>query len=238
MANLNGPKIVSEGITYCIDSTCFRSFNGLQGSASWVDIIGKSQGALTNGPTYKPQNGGYINFDGSNDFHTHSVNFSPIDPSNGLTMMGWYKLFQTGASVLVSYNKPNTNNGMRIQFSSSLLSMTFGGVADYTFPGITKTNMTDDKWRNICITVVGTTASAYIDGEFNSSISVGTANITDLSEVRIAKLAYDTSGYFTGGVSSVYIYNRALSSTEIKQNFNSTKSRFREDHQPTFGPVS
>tara|TARA_R100001163_G_scaffold1295_3_gene1993 strand:- start:33154 stop:33873 length:720 start_codon:yes stop_codon:yes gene_type:complete len=238
MATFHGPKIVSEGIAYCIDATCFRSFNGVDGSASWVDIIGNSQGTLTNGPGYEPENGGYINFDGSNDFHTQSVSFSPIDPSNGLTMMGWYKLSQTGASVLLSYSKPSTNNGMRMQFSSSLLSMTFGGVADYTFPGITSTNMTDDKWRNICITIVGTTASAYIDGELNSSISVGTANITDLSEITISKSSYDSSGYFNGGVSSAYIYNRALTSTEIKQIYNSTKSRFRQDHQPSFGPVS
>ena len=233
MATLYGPKIITDGIVYLVDATCLRSFNGIDGSSSWTDIVGDTNGTLTNGPGYSPEEGGYIKFDGSNDYHSHSVKFPIIDPSNGLTMMGWYNMSYAGAAILLSYNKPSSNNGMRMQFSSNFLSMTYGSVADYTFPSIAQSSLVNSKWRHICITTLGTTASAYIDGTFNSSISIGTASIADLSEVIISKTPDSTGGRFTGGVSSACIYNRALTSTEVKQNFNATKARF-EDHQPTF----
>jgi hypothetical protein len=51
---------------------------------------------------------------------------------------------------------------------------------------------------------------------------------TSGSTVEIGRANYPGSGsrFFNGNISQVSIYNRALSASEVKQNFNATKSRF------------
>ena len=55
--------------------------------------------------------------------------------------------------------------------------------------------------------------STFSTGNTDNTLSVGRINSANL-------------WYWNGGVSSVGIYNRALSASEILQNFNATKSRF------------
>jgi hypothetical protein len=45
------------------------------------------------------------------------------------------------------------------------------------------------------------------------------------SDVRVG-WAYDTSRVFGGYIGTTQVYNRALSATEIAQNYNAQKTRF------------
>jgi hypothetical protein len=40
------------------------------------------------------------------------------------------------------------------------------------------------------------------------------------------RVGYGDYGYFSGGIASVKVYNRALSASEVLQNYNATKTRF------------
>ena len=92
--------------------------------------------------------------------------------------------------------------------------------------------MTLSTWYNI----VGVYNSAsnlgkiYVNGlEVDSSSTSGVLDYTGVNNLRIGATTENNSSdtrFFNGDVSKVQIYNKALSSDEITQNFNAAKTRF------------
>ena len=60
-----GPSIVTDGLVFYVDAANENSYPG--SGTDWADLSGDATATLTNGPTYSSNNGGYIDFDGSND---------------------------------------------------------------------------------------------------------------------------------------------------------------------------
>ena len=68
----------------------------------------------------------------------------------------------------------------------------------------------------------------YLDG---ISLASGTGKTNTIGTIstaskRCAIASFDDTMYYSGNISSMLLYNRALSATEITQNFNTHKSRF------------
>jgi hypothetical protein len=79
----------------------------------------------------------------------------------------------------------------------------------------------------VALSVTSTAATAYL-GQTNG-ITTATNTVSHASSLLDdIKLAQDDTGgrFFNGSIAIAQIYNRALSATEITQNFNSTKTRF------------
>ena len=66
MAFFHSPNIVTEGLVFCYDAGDQISYPGT--GTTWTDIVGSSNGTLTNGPTFDTGNGGSLKFDGANDY--------------------------------------------------------------------------------------------------------------------------------------------------------------------------
>jgi alpha-tubulin suppressor-like RCC1 family protein len=83
-------------------------------------------------------------------------------------------------------------------------------------------SLLNTKYYNISLTCNGTTIKIHLDSvEILSTTISGTLTSTDVS-FTISSLL----DCFKGNISQVSIYNRALTTTEIQQNFNATKSRY------------
>ena len=67
--------------------------------------------------------------------------------------------------------------------------------------------------------------SMYIDGILEVTSSFST-NFNSIRNLYVGGLPNSGWGYFEGSISNVKIYNRALSSQEILQNYNALKGRF------------
>lgn len=87
-------------------------------------------------------------------------------------------------------------------------------------------------WKHVVITFTGQTLTIYINGEPNVT-STGDANIligpglnTRLDLLCSGDGPGTTQYGFTGNCAVIAVYDRALNATEVKQNFNATKSRF------------
>jgi hypothetical protein len=78
------------------------------------------------------------------------------------------------------------------------------------------------------ISRTGTLISWYINGILSNTSSAATigTNFNSTSNILIGKSAWGTTHQFAGKIGDVRIYNRVLSSAEVTQNFNATKSRF------------
>lgn len=79
----------------------------------------------------------------------------------------------------------------------------------------------------IALTVNSTSAKIYL-GTISGVTSATNIRAHVPTTLANLELGRDSFGgrLFTGGIAIAQLYNRALSDTEILQNFNSTKSRF------------
>jgi hypothetical protein len=93
----------------------------------------------------------------------------------------------------------------------------------------TNINVGNNQWYNACMTFTdmsGTpsnNAIIYLNG-----ISILTTTIRLLNQTIPLQIGYANSinQFLVGSIAQVQIYNRALSATEIAQNYNALKSRF------------
>ena len=222
-----GPEIVEDGLVLALDAGNTKSYPG--SGTTWTDLSGNgNNGTLTNGPTYSSSNGGSIVFDGSNDYVSTNYTatfqdftlcgFVKADNPNGKTWEDIIDSYDLDSSdwcrITLYQGKPS----LEIDANSSRSSVTSSTIA------------TADQWYHIVGVRSGTTGYLYINGILNKQNSV-TGNVisadTD-SQFFIGNISRPTSlsEGWNGNIAQVSIYNKALTASEIQQNFNATRSRF------------
>ena len=228
------PKIVTDGLLMYLDAANTKSY--VSGSTTWNTISrGSINGDLLNGPTFSSANGGSIVFDAVDDAVRIGVgnNWFPISTS-AVTFDVWVKspglvsgsLYNGIISLTYGLTLSIITSGnvfFRVYDSSSLV------INNLTSTGV---NCYDGKWHHIVGTNNGVTSTIYIDGVFNISTSspfygdVNPSWYSNTSICRIGEEVNNTNRFFNGNISIVKVYNRALSVTEVLQNYNATKSRY------------
>ena len=233
MAFNYSPKIVTNGLVLCLDAGNVKSY--VSGSTSWNDLTSNQNvGTLTNGPTFNTGSGGSIVFDGVDDYVNlgTSINFSNYNTS-GFTISFWVKVNSTIQTNKYLFSKPN-NAGTDNQFSViyGYVANTYelyggaGGVgANQTIRTNSQINVNDTNWHNLTYSV-GTTTTGYLDSVIKFTNNY--ASLTYVSSTNNNYLtAFNAGGfYLNSNISTMQLYNRILSSTEILQNYNATKTRF------------
>lgn len=227
----SGQKIVTNGLVLHLDAAQRRSYSGT--GTTWTDLSGNgNNGTLTNGPTFNSANGGSISFDGVDDyvqlgymnaFLTGIINVSASiwiknkDPltgialsryQNGTNQNGWF--LATGTVVNNKFNF-----GFQGRESSALyISCNTDTIYDL------------NTWYNVSIVKENNIWSIYVNGVLVNSVTQGNGTtVFAFNNLNIGALT-GLSNYLTCEVSSVQVYNRALSGAEVLQNYNATKARF------------
>ena len=232
MAGNVSPNLVTNGLVLCYDPANTKSF--VSGSTTLFDLTSsKDDGLLINGPTFNSENGGSIVFDGTNDL----VQGSGISNITSFTISIWFKMTGPGSTggVNIIYNSLfgiNSGNRRILVSNSTNTGQTEGRIlvqmggsnyfSDNNSSGLTITN----SWNNVVYTFSSNVATLYINGiiqttQSNSSVTFPDANIY-LGAYNNPITAYAMKG----NISQSSVYNRALSDSEVLQNFNATKSRF------------
>jgi hypothetical protein len=228
-----GRRIVTDGLVLYLDAANTKSI--VSGSTIWNDLtINRNNGTLINGPTFNPSNVGSILFDGSNDYcgltlSSNQTNFDYISICSwvnvSLSGQGYVISAQfNGTSVPYHLNIGGNNSPTALDGIAFLIS---GGSSNWRNSGINTNIRGDGKWHYVVGTFDGTTLSYYLDASLNASSLEG-LGLTLPKSNTIPKIGSYTndSGFFSGYISNIQIYNRALSSQEILQNYNATKGRF------------
>lgn len=198
--------------------------------SKWYDLTGTNHGNILNSAALY-NSAGYMTFDGVDD----SVNISDsssLSSTSALTINCWVRAtaFGGGYSSIVGKGTSDSDEEYCVLIHSSFLYFDVGTGGPYTQPSFTFNTNT---WYNICCVhsrTLGTSSlSVYVNGILLSNTVVGpttTPNDNSLP-VSIGSRFYNSSnGLFNGNIAQVSIYNRALSASEIKQNFNATRGRF------------
>lgn len=223
MAIIIDPNIASSGLVFSIDAGNTRSYAG--SGNTWYDLSGNVRNfSLNNGPTYFTNNSGLIRFDGTND----NADISYTITSNPITVWLWFnsKSFSTANNLagLIS-NYDNANNGFDIRKNGSALQLS--QVLDTGIGNINLVNsVSDNTWYNIVFTYNETSLISYTNGLSGASTGI-TGTRRNGTRIALATSAYDfPNRVYACDISHVQIYNRALSASEIKNNFEATRDRY------------
>ena len=218
-----GPHIVTDGLVIHLDAANTKSYQS--GSATWLDKSGnKYNGTLTNGPTFDSANGGSIVFDGSNDYI--DISTSP-NLTNPLTICTFINTSVITGSNQVIYGPSANGNDNWLSISNNRAQIFATQTSDVNNFSVTGTTVIQANiWYHITGIVNNNVVSIYVNGVFEvaSSAQAFTAGGWN-STARIGQRA--TGQFpFNGRIACVQGYNRALTASEILQNYNATKTRF------------
>ena len=226
MSLSHSPLIVRDGLVLCLDAANPRSYP--KSGTTWSDLAGANNGTLTNGPTFDADNKGSIAFDGSNDYI--NVPYSAEIGSSSFTCSAWvYNILSLNARRNV-VSRENTNNWVFANgYTANKLNFWIyrGGWSTL----VSNTTLSSSVWYYYTVSYdySSNTQYIYINGEFdNSTTWTGAKMSVDTNRLQIGKQANtDTiSSAFGGYISSVSMYNRALTASEVLQNYNATRGRY------------
>ena len=213
-----GPRIVTEGLVLALDAADRNSYPG--SGTTWTDLSGRgNNGTLQNGVGYSGDNGGSLSFDGVDDYVSIGTSGFPFGSSAG-TLSAWARTntISGGYRWIVSYGTGTTNQSRFLGINGT--TYYFGGYAN----DIIASGVPVNTWINMVGVYDGTNASMYINGILVSGPTAKSWN-TVASNAQLGRQT-NNSEYWSGNISQVSVYNRALTAQEIQQNFNALRGRF------------
>ena len=226
MALAHSPSIVTSGLVLCLDAANPKSYPG--SGTTWTDLSGLgNNGTLTNGVGYNSSNLGSLSFDGVDDYVTVSN-----QTTSSFTLCCWLRTTATSLTGTYAWQ----GNGILWSdvgggANDFVLAILNNKVSFYTGDNNTNidgtTSINTGSWFYVAIIKNGTNSNKNI---YVNSILEATGDCTAnlLTANPIIRIGGNTldSRYFNGNIAQVQIYNRALTASEIQQNFNALRGRF------------
>ena len=235
MAINNNPKIVTDGLIFHVDSADKNCYGG--SGATVNDLTPSGLTSTFNNPSYSGSiNQGSFHYDGVDKYIT--VPSSAItNLQNNFSFEVWFNKQGVGSvgsafdgifqkeggysgypvyGIVASTEANPTNLVMQFSYSANLND---GASATIKSNGITI-----GEWVCCSVTVSSDrVAKGYYQGELQTTLTL-TADLKD--ENNTCLIGLGDGRRFNGYIPIVKIYNRELSASEVRQNFNAMKSRF------------
>ena len=209
-------EIITTNLVFHLDAANAASYGG--SGTTWSDLSTNSNNATLTGPTFNSNNGGYFDFDGSND---HAISASDMfDPNSNFTFSAWVNSDSTITGTMVS---DYSNFGaLQIRFVND---GTVQIVDSYTTNVGTFSNFTysTGTWYNVVVTRSSNTYSLYINGVYKSDFT--STNSYSYGPQSIGA-NYTGVERWNGKISQIACYNTALSATQVEENFDALKNRY------------
>jgi len=250
MASAAGPNLITDGLSLHLDAANTKSYPG--SGTTWTDISGQGINATIDGSSYNSGNGGYFDFDGTNDNVkvplTGEVNDALFSGSNNFTVEFWFKadnLNASGASnfrlsqallgggnrqIIIIFGNfyDDKEVGVRVNMGSGFTGPVGSGVD----------SIDNNTWYNLIVTYDSSSGFVlYLNGDQKSTSSLtGTIGFPsspfDSDNLLIGCVKDDTNSvnfkdrFFDGKIAICRIYNKVLTGTEVKQNYHAHKWRY------------
>ena len=222
--NYDYPDIVTNGLNFMVDSGFLPSYCG--SGITWTDLSYSGFNAtLINSPSYVLSGkSSYLNFSSSS---SNYATFSDLGNLSNFSCEVWTK--QNSLPAVGSYVPAFITNtyvsGNYVNYAIGYINPAqdgkiYGGFFNsgwnYNTNGFTPTT---DQWYHYAVTFDGSNIIFYVDGNYYSSGTTSSAAISSGSGGRLMR-RWDDVNYIDGFLLNAKVYNRALTATEIKQNYN------------------
>lgn len=204
-----------------------RSETGLEGywhfdentSSTAYDASGMgNNGTLVNGPTWQAgtncKAGSCLSFDGTNRY-VDLGNLNYISTGGEYTTSVWIKFNQIQQTFFFG-DEQSHNGGVMMQIDSSGYIQTYYG-SYYT----STYQVSAGQWYNIVFVQNSGGINLFVNGNYIQNLTTNKQNDTS-NNTEIGRFPLN-SRYLNGLVDEVRVYNRALSATEILNQYNDLK---------------
>jgi hypothetical protein len=181
------------------------------------------------GIPFKGNTSNYLNFNGSSDYISLPASVGAFGTGN-FTINCWWKSSGTQSNYVAIMEQGFTgspSNGawaFKITHNTSIINFTYynGGIVD----NLSSFNINDGAWHNYLAVRSGTNLTLYVDGVSRYSLTLPAGySFGEGSPVFVGYNPRDGT-YINGSLPVLSTYNRALSATEIQQNFNAQRTRY------------
>ena len=225
------PKVVTDGLVLALDAANPRSYPG--SGTSWFDLSGNGRTASMFGSVpYETDVTNCFNFatatGGSSANSTLGFTFgSNMVPTTGnFTFSCWIKAPNSSSSQVGLFSNAGSADGYRFGIGLNGIYYLIGptyieGTISFT------SSLSSSIWYNVVAVYSRTTAQVllYLNSIYQNLASIPTSQTT-MQNGTPGIVRSPCCGVYTGKLAQFQVYNRALSATEITQNFNALRNRF------------
>jgi len=237
MSYHNNPRIVTNGLTLCLDANAKRSYPGT--GATWYDLTANQQNGSLSGVTFN--SAGYFDFDGTDDVVGPST-FDYDDSGGAFTVCAWVNpdsLSNANSYSAIINRTDNSNHIFSLYMNKSAASSNVGDMSAWIFDNggtlrqhsasgncilnVSEWNFCVWRWQDNFGFVFDLFNS---DGQVTQTASSSYVSRKDSTSQFTIGRWRNSDYYFNGKMGCVNLYNRKLSNAEVLQNYNALKSRF------------
>ena len=208
--------------------------NSYSGTGStWTDLSSNGRNAtLINNPTYNSSQGGYFHF---TDTSLQYAVTATVPSLTNWTIEAWFRPTKsfTGKVTAIICNEYNLINTLNYSLGNNNAPGSValaGGFFNGAWRSTSGFNPSINTWYQGVVTYNGTTLIQYSNGISQSTLTYSASPVTASGGANRIGRRWDeaniSSNFFDGDISVVRIYNIALSSSQVLQNYNSIKGRY------------
>jgi hypothetical protein len=237
LQNYYQAPIVTSGLVFAVDAGNLVSFE--RGSLITNSLTGSSTGSLVNGTGYTSSYNGVWSFDGTDD----RLTFGSPNMTSSCTVNQWIQPLSGSATTMGTITYVAVNSATSVLFSQLIKSagtwyhqvLVSGYQSGYAeemnmyFQSIVTSFVENNTPYNFTFTWertpgVNSTLKTYLNGVYREQ-QINTNNYW-ANTASLATATYNISNTYKGNIGTTSFYNRALTETEITQNYNAQKARF------------
>lgn len=234
--NISTGGLTLSGLILHLDASKSASYPG--SGSTWFDISGNGNHAtLANGASFTTSGtGGHLSLDGSSQ-HIVLANNSSSSPYTlqTFTIDMWVNRYTEGGANyeifwsqdFTSHSPPYYSIHIRNDNASNHSGVNyFSGTGGFSTNPVTNNGIVNEQWNHFVFTrdLSSGIANVYKNGNLFTT-TTGNAAVTFYNNpLWIGRSNFQTSSRLRLG--SIRYYNRALSSSEVLNNYNITKTRF------------
>jgi hypothetical protein len=231
LQNYYQAPIVTNGLVMAVDADNLVSYES--GSLIVYSMTGSYSGSLINGTGFTNSNGGAWNFDGVDDYiqMNNNASINSIYTNNQLTISSWFKYNDSGSfrnvmGILKNGDPTFLAFGWRIGNAGSFFFDSNINNTRITQQLIADISSYAGSYINATTTYTNGSLLSYINGVLVNSSNI-TGPIVDFTSNDFLIGASAGYGVFKGNIAPTFLYNRALSASEVQQNYQATKDKFQ-----------
>ena len=215
------PAVTTLGLAFHVDASNYQSYP--RSGTVWYDISGNNYNInLLNGPVYSGEYGGALTFDGTNDYGT-TRSLTQLEMGNrSCTIGAWFRTTATTGAI-VTKRGPGSGYEHYIYSGGKLYADGYGTPTGVS--SVSAINNNTVKYGVVVFDYANLTIRLYINGVADNTTPLTTGGNDTSAYFNIARSQQYTD-FFAGTIYSIQVYNRALSATEILNNFNAGRGRF------------
>ena len=208
--------IVTDGLKLYLDASNPASYPG--SGTTWFDLSGNgNNGTMVNGVV--PLSNA-MSYDGVNDYVSFNDNLY-VSNSLGHSVSFWIKRGDNSTYQGIATIRINTGQSNILMMSGSNgYSLAYGGVGLLAKSLITP--LTVGQWHNVTFVALNGTSKVYINGiEITNTYSPAYGTFSEIN-----KFGLYWGNWMLAELNDILIYQKALTSEEITQNYNVNKSKY------------